>query len=80
MKLHTPSVNQGGGSPERLYIAGTIYDEFVPKLVAQTQALKLGKGAAFDYDIGTLTSQRQFDNVERAPTTGLDSSSDPRIS
>ena len=52
-------------STERLYIAGTIYDEFVPKLVAQTQALKLGKGAAFDYDIGTLTSQRQFDNVER---------------
>lgn len=52
-------------SIERLYIANTIYDEFVRKLVHETQALKLGKGAGFDYDIGTLTSQRQFDSVER---------------
>ena len=52
-------------STERLYVASSIYDEFVRKLAAQTHALRLGKGAAFDYDIGTLTSQRQFDTVER---------------
>ncbi|WP_280426865.1 succinic semialdehyde dehydrogenase [Nocardia carnea] len=52
-------------STERLYVAGAVYDEFVQKLVAQTRALRLGKGTAFDYDIGTLTSQRQFDNVVR---------------
>ncbi|BAH31494.1 succinic semialdehyde dehydrogenase [Rhodococcus erythropolis] len=55
-------------STERLYIANTIYDEFVRKLVDETRSLRLGKGTGFDYDIGTLTSQRQFDNVERHVT------------
>lgn len=52
-------------STERLYVASAVYDDFVRKLVARTRALRLGKGSAFDYDIGTLTSQRQFDTVVR---------------
>lgn len=50
-------------SIERLYVAEQIYDKFLDQFVAKTNKLTLGQGPGFDYDIGTLTLQRQFDRV-----------------
>ncbi|MGW2664074.1 succinic semialdehyde dehydrogenase [Nocardia tengchongensis] len=50
-------------STERLFVAESVYEQFVARFVAQTEKLTLGKGAGFDYDIGTLTLPRQLDRV-----------------
>jgi succinate-semialdehyde dehydrogenase/glutarate-semialdehyde dehydrogenase len=52
-------------SMERIYVADKVYDEFVAKLVAETKALKLNTGYGYNYDMGSLTSKRQLDIVER---------------
>lgn len=52
-------------SIERIYIADAIYDDFVQLFAGHTRALRLGSGPKFDYDVGSLTSQRQLDIVER---------------
>jgi succinate-semialdehyde dehydrogenase / glutarate-semialdehyde dehydrogenase len=52
-------------SIERLYVAHAVYDDFLDRLVRRAQELKLGKGLSYDYHIGSLTSQRQLDVVER---------------
>lgn len=52
-------------SIERLYIADAIYDAFKTKLVDQVAKLQLGKGYDFGYDIGSLTSGRQLEIVDR---------------
>jgi succinate-semialdehyde dehydrogenase / glutarate-semialdehyde dehydrogenase len=61
-------------SMERIYVADEVYDDFVGKLVAETRNLKLDKGLGFNYDVGSLTSQRQLDivtkHVEDARTQG----------
>jgi succinate-semialdehyde dehydrogenase / glutarate-semialdehyde dehydrogenase len=50
---------------ERLYVHEKIYEEFLAKLVEHTGSLKLGSGLDFDYDLGSLSSQRQFDKTVR---------------
>ncbi|MEV6340496.1 succinic semialdehyde dehydrogenase [Nocardia vinacea] len=50
-------------SIERMYVAERILPQFMDKFVAKTRELTLGQGPGFDYDIGTLTLQRQFDRV-----------------
>jgi acyl-CoA reductase-like NAD-dependent aldehyde dehydrogenase len=50
-------------STERLYVAASVYDDFVAKLVDRTKKLALGSGFGFGYDIGSLTSARQLDTV-----------------
>ncbi|WP_071288128.1 succinic semialdehyde dehydrogenase [Mycolicibacterium llatzerense] len=52
-------------SIERLYIADAIYDAFTAKLVDRVAKLQLGKGYDFGYDIGSLTSSRQLEIVDR---------------
>lgn len=52
-------------SIERLYVAESVYDKFLAKLVERTTKLELGKGKNFDYDIGTLTSARQLGITDR---------------
>lgn len=52
-------------STERLFVDAEIYNEFLTLLVNRTRKLKLGKGTSFDYDVGSLTSQRQLDTVVR---------------
>ena len=51
-------------SIERLYVARSIHDRFVERLVARTRELRIG--ASFDYsvDVGTLTSARQLATVQ----------------
>lgn len=50
---------------ERIYVHSSIYEEFVTKLVEHTRGLKLGQGFDFEYDLGSLSHQRQFDKVVR---------------
>ncbi len=48
---------------ERLYVHDSIYDAFVEKFVAETKNLRLGADLDYSADLGSLTSQRQFDRV-----------------
>jgi succinate-semialdehyde dehydrogenase/glutarate-semialdehyde dehydrogenase len=61
-------------SIERLYVADAVYDRFVERFVARTQALTLGATLAWENDMGTLISQDQLDvavaHVEDAVAKG----------
>lgn len=50
-------------SIERLYVHESVFDDFVDRLARRAEALSLGSGFSFGYDIGTLTSQRQLDKT-----------------
>ena len=52
-------------SAERLYVADQVYDRFVSRFVARTEALGLGAGLGWDLDMGSLISQDQLDTVVR---------------
>ncbi|MDM3975290.1 succinic semialdehyde dehydrogenase [Mycobacterium marseillense] len=52
-------------SMERIYIADTVYDAYIDKLVDRTRKITLGSGLNWDYEVGTLTSQSQLDIVKR---------------
>ncbi|MGN6779907.1 MAG: succinic semialdehyde dehydrogenase [Marmoricola sp.] len=52
-------------SIERLYVADAVYDRFVERFVARTEAMTLGATLAWENDMGTLISQAQLD-VTRA--------------
>ncbi|WP_459709871.1 succinic semialdehyde dehydrogenase [Actinophytocola sp. KF-1] len=52
-------------STERLYVHESLYATFLARLVEHTRALTLGAGLDFGYDIGSLSSQRQFDKTVR---------------
>ena len=51
-------------SIERLFVHDAIYDQFVPKLVAEVKKLRLGTAFDFSYDVGALISQDQLDKVK----------------
>ena len=51
-------------SMERIYVADQVYDRFVERFVARTQALTLGASTGWEVDMGTLISQQQLDTVE----------------
>jgi succinate-semialdehyde dehydrogenase/glutarate-semialdehyde dehydrogenase len=61
-------------SIERLYVADAIYDRFVERFVARTEAMSLGAGLSWEIDMGTLISQDQVDtstaHVEDAVAKG----------
>jgi succinate-semialdehyde dehydrogenase/glutarate-semialdehyde dehydrogenase len=50
-------------STERIFVADQIYDRFVERLVARTQALSLGASLDWDVDMGTLISPDQLETV-----------------
>ncbi|WGL51769.1 succinic semialdehyde dehydrogenase [Nocardioides sp. BP30] len=50
-------------SIERLYVADAIYDRFVERFVARTEAMTLGATLAWENDMGTLISQAQLDTA-----------------
>lgn len=50
-------------SIERLYVADEIYDRFVGRFVARTQAMTLGATLAWENDMGSLISQNQLDTT-----------------
>ncbi|MCL8025152.1 succinic semialdehyde dehydrogenase [Nocardioides bruguierae] len=50
-------------STERLFVADQVYDHFVERFVARTQALSLGAGTGWGVDMGSLTSADQLSKV-----------------
>ncbi|NYG60148.1 succinate-semialdehyde dehydrogenase/glutarate-semialdehyde dehydrogenase [Nocardioides daedukensis] len=50
-------------STERMLVADQIYDRFVERFVARTEALVLGPGHEWTTDVGSLISQDQLDTV-----------------
>ena len=51
-------------STERMFVADQIYDRFVERFVARTQAMSLGASMEWGVDMGTLISQAQLDTVQ----------------
>ena len=49
----------------RLYIQSEIYDEFLDKLVAKAEKIKLGAPMDKDTQMGPLNSFKQLENIER---------------
>jgi len=52
-------------SIERMYVAESIADRFVPRFVEATKALKLGAAYDFGCEMGSLTSAEQVEVVDR---------------
>ena len=52
-------------STERLFVADQVYDRFVERFVARTQAMALGATLEWGTDMGSLISQDQLDTVTR---------------
>jgi succinate-semialdehyde dehydrogenase/glutarate-semialdehyde dehydrogenase len=50
-------------SIERLYVADAVYDRFVQRFVARTEAMTLGATLAWENDMGSLISQAQLDTT-----------------
>lgn len=50
-------------SAERLFVADQVYDRFVERFVARTQAMTLGASLEWGNDMGSLVSQAQLDTV-----------------
>jgi len=48
---------------ERLYVHRALYDAFLERLVARTNALRLGTGLDWGYDVGSLASAAQLEKV-----------------
>ena len=61
-------------SMERLYVHGAIFDDFLAAFTEQVEAIRLGSGRSWDFEMGSLTGQRQLDrvsaHVEDARTKG----------
>jgi succinate-semialdehyde dehydrogenase/glutarate-semialdehyde dehydrogenase len=52
-------------STERLYVADQLYDRFLDRFVARTEAMSLGTSTDWGVDMGTLISADQLDTVTR---------------
>lgn len=50
-------------STERMFVADKIYDRFVARFVARTEAMTLGAGQDWSIDMGSLISQDQLDTA-----------------
>lgn len=50
-------------SAERIYVAESLFEPFVQAFVAHTQALRLGTGPDFAFDMGSLINHDQLDRV-----------------
>ncbi|MGH3347126.1 MAG: aldehyde dehydrogenase family protein, partial [Nocardioides sp.] len=50
-------------SAERFFVADQVYDRFVERFVARTEAMALGATLDWDVDMGTLISQDQLDTA-----------------
>ncbi len=52
-------------SIERIYVHQSLYEPFLTRFAEQTRALRLGTALDYSIDMGSLTSRRQLDAVER---------------
>jgi succinate-semialdehyde dehydrogenase/glutarate-semialdehyde dehydrogenase len=51
-------------SIERMFVHASLHDRFLAGMVAETKALRLGTGLDWNYDVGTLTSEKQLATVK----------------
>ncbi|GAB2886411.1 succinic semialdehyde dehydrogenase [Nocardioides pacificus] len=51
-------------SMERMFVADQVYDRFVERFVARTEAMTLGASLEWGVDMGSLISQEQLDVVQ----------------
>ncbi len=51
-------------STERMFVADQVYDRFLERFVARTEAMSLGSSVDWGVDMGPLISQRQLDAVQ----------------
>ncbi|MBO0845401.1 MAG: succinate-semialdehyde dehydrogenase (NADP(+)) [Nocardioides sp.] len=52
-------------SMERIYVADQVYDRFLERFVARTEAMTLGATLAWGNDMGSLISRQQLETVTR---------------
>lgn len=48
---------------ERIYVAASIFDDFLDAFIRETQSLTLGADFGYDADVGSLINQDQLDRV-----------------
>jgi betaine-aldehyde dehydrogenase len=58
-------------SPERFFVVGTVFDEFVDRFVAFAKTLRIGDPLGPDVDLGPMISARQREKVERKVAESL---------
>lgn len=58
-------------SIERAYVHADVYSEFLPRLIEATQALRVGSGHDWSYDIGSLISAQQLATVTEHVTDAI---------
>ena len=58
------NAGQTCGGVERIYVHADVYDGFLVRLKAKTEALRVGYGCSFDTDIGVMTTEHQCRTVE----------------
>lgn len=51
-------------SGERMYVADSIWDSFVPRFVDAVRAMRIGASYDYEHDMGSLTSEAQLRTVE----------------
>lgn len=59
-------------SGERMYVADSIWDEFVPRFVAEVKALRIGASYDYDHNMGSLTSEAQLRTMDDHVTDALE--------
>lgn len=59
------NAGQSCGGVERIYVHKNVYDAFLEELKNQMHQLRIGKTDSFDTDIGSMTTSRQKDAVNR---------------
>jgi acyl-CoA reductase-like NAD-dependent aldehyde dehydrogenase len=66
------NAGQACASVERCYVHESIAPKFIASVVAQTQALKQGRGTEEATDIGSMTTKRQLEIVEEHVTDAVE--------
>lgn len=65
---------QSCGGVERIYVQENVYDSFLDKLKSKVESLKVGPASNYESEMGSITTQNQFDiitdHVEDALSNG----------
>jgi succinate-semialdehyde dehydrogenase/glutarate-semialdehyde dehydrogenase len=59
------NAGQSCGGVERVYVHESVYQPFVDLLAAKTRSMRHGKDAAFDVDMGAMTTEDQLKTVQK---------------
>ncbi len=65
------NAGQSCGGVKRVYVHEKVYDEFVAMAIAKTRTLRHGVNG-YDTDLGSVTTEKQFQTLEKELQTALD--------